>query len=579
MRRILMLLCCATLLLALAVPAVATPVSELTALARFFPDKTVIFASIRTDDEFFSTIDSLVTIVREYVSGVPAWTVEQALDEAVSDLLGTNDVTFNDTIRPWLGDTAAIGFPSSQELFDDDTYDDIEASWMFAADITDREAAEAFFEDLIPAEADLSVERIPDYTLFTDDDGTGAIYFGNEVLLITNDTALLPQDTIRSVLSESEDFNNSLNDLPETDYDAITYINLQEFFSRLPLSEMDDDEAEIFAALASFYQSIGSQVWGATVLDGRSMTLDIVQQIADPAAYEAALGMPLPTEYMPVNFDFARFIPAGTPFVAMSTNLHQAYENMLLSLNTMANMQTDLLPEGAPSPSEEIEQGLAQLEFAIRSATGLDLEDDILSWMTGNYAFTLGFSPEIAEIQSIEDTLSEFPIDFGLLVEVTDPAAAQAVVDGMAQALGTFSGSDFTLTEEEIGDVTAQVITIPPSGSPFPIEIIFGASDEVFAIATPRVAEAAFNPSEGLTSDPAYMEMQEFVLDEPMSVFYLAGEGLTPLVNLLVITDSVNAWDKDAITDVFRLLSSSSISTVIQEDGTTIIRMVLTLPG
>jgi hypothetical protein len=237
-----------------------------------------------------------------------------------------------------------------------------------------------------------------------------------------------------------------------------------------------------------------------------------------------------------------------------------------------------MMPDDGEDINQEIEEGLAQLEFAVRSVTGLDLQDDILSWMTGNYALTLGFSPALEDLPP-SGIPSAFPVEFGILIEATDPTAAQAVVDGIAQALTLSSNGEFTLTEETIGDVTAQVITIPADGLPFPVEIVFGASNQVFAIGTPRMAEAAFNPGDGLAADPSYVEMQSFALDAPTALYYAAGEGLTPLVNALAMSNAVNSGDKDAIMSLFRLLNSGSISTMSLDNGSVLYRFVITLPG
>jgi hypothetical protein len=245
----------------------------------------------------------------------------------------------------------------------------------------------------------------------------------------------------------------------------------------------------------------------------------------------------------------------------------------------MAEMQQEFLPEGAESPAEQIDAGLAQVQFAVAGLTGLNLEEEILSWMTGNYALAFRLSPALSDISASSEMPSSFPVDFSLLIEATDPEAAQALVDGLAQSLSFFEEDNFTLTIEEIGSTTAQVISVPPSDDmPFPVEFVFGASEDVFVIGTPRMAEAALDPDEGLAADPSYVEMQSYALENPVNVYYLAGEGLTPLVRLLVLGNAINSWDEDAVTNVFRLVSSSSVSWTIQEDGTSIYRLALTLP-
>lgn len=579
MRRFLMLLLCSTILLsAFAAPAAATPTADLTALARFFPDKTLLFASVRTDDEFLSAIDSVMGIIREYVPDVPSATVEQMLDQLIAESPNLGG-TFGDTIRPWLGNTAAVGFSSLTEMFDEDDFNNGSGPVLIAAEITDRAATEAFFEQLIPDDAEVNIEQTADYTLMTPTgSSTGAVYIGNDVLLVTNDPATLPQDTVTTSLRDAADFNNSLSYLPQTDYNAVLYLNLPEFLRQIPATELDPEGAAALSSFAPFIDGVGGQVWGATILDGRSLTLDVAQPITDPAIYEA-IGLTVPASAAPISFDFARFIPAGTPLVIQSTDLQSVYNSFLSSLRATMAMQAEMMPDGGEDFSQEMEEGVAQIEFAIRGATGLDLNDDILSWMTGNYALALGFSPALEDISPVTGLPSAFPVEFGILIEATNADAAQAVVDGLAQALTMAASSEFVLTEDTFGDVTAQVITIPSGNMPFPVQIVFGASNDVFAIGTPRMAEAAFNPGDGLAADPSYIEMQSYALDTPSVLYYAAGEGLTPLVNALVLANSVNAQDKDAITNLLLLLSSSSISSMTLENGSVLYRLVLTLPG
>src|SRR5690606_10524907 len=477
MRRFLtILLCGAMLLTAFAAPAAATPTDELTALARFFPEKTLFFASVRTDDDFFAMLDDVINLIEE---NMPEEVISEpdTIEELLDQMIAPNpniDGGFSEAIRPWLGNTAAIGFPSLTELLDDNTYNDLSGPVLLAAEITDRAGVEAFFDQIIPDEAPLNIEQIPDYTLITPDepDNDSAIYIGNEVLLITNSTALLPQDTITGSLRDAADFTNSLSYLPESDYSAVVYINMQEFLRQIIVREFDPEELVTLGRLSPLMEGIGGQVWGATILEGRSIVLDIAQPITDPSIYEE-IGMSVPSS-TPISYDFARFIPAGTPFVIQSTDLNSVYKTLIDSYRRTIEMME---VEGSGSV-EELERSLEQMEFAIRGMTGLDLEDDILSWMTGNYALAFGFSPALEDLPR-SGIPSSFPVEFGFLVEATDAEAAQAVVDGIAQALSMVSSDDFTLTEETFGDVTAQVISASDDDLPFPVEFVFGASDEV----------------------------------------------------------------------------------------------------
>lgn len=586
MKRFLLLCLSCCLMLAWVFPAAAVPVTDLTTLAQYFPAKTVFFASVRTDDAYIDTLDALLERV---MNAVPEADLGgQTFRGVLSDIFDDNpnlDGTFDELVRSWLGDTAAIGVPSTTELFDSERDNDDDTPVLLAAEITNRAAAVAFFDEIMPPDVDrdaeLIVEETATYTLLTaaDSDNPAGIYIGEDVLLITNQRALLPQEGVTGSLSTSEDFTNGLSYLPATDYNALAYINLPEILSRIPAAELEPEAGAVLSAIAPVFEAVGGQVIGATILDDRSLTLDYVQPIIDLEAYEA-FGVSINTDYTPVSFDFARFIPAGTPFVLQGADLQTVFNNAIANLTAMAAMQQNLMPEGVESPVDEIEDGMDQLQFVIAGLTGLNLQEEILSWMTGNYALAFRFSPALSDISSLEDTPSSLPVDFSFIVEVTDPEAAQAVVDGLVRALSNFGDDeDFELSTEEFGSTTAQVITIPESAdTPFPIEFVFGASEEVFVFGTPRMAEAALDPDDGLASDASYVEMQSYALENPVNVYYLAGEGLTPLVKLLVLSNSVNAEDETAITNVFRLISSSSISWTIEDDGTSVYRMVLTLP-
>jgi hypothetical protein len=579
MRRMIVLFLSAALLLSLAMPSAAMPTADLTALARYFPEKTVLFASARVDAPFFASLDSIFSIVHEYMPEAPAVTTEQLLDQIVAESSALTG-TFDETVRPWLGDTVAVGIPSGAALFASHFETVGEDPVLFAAEITDRALALAFLEPLMPADSEVNVEENDSRTLITSrDEGRGAIYIDGSVLLITNDVALLPQETITAGLESSEDFANSLSSLPETDYNALLYLNLPEVLAHIPTADLDEMEGAVLSALEPLRDAVGGLVAGATILQGRALTLDIVQPVVNPAAYET-LGMTLPTDYTPISFDFARFIPAGTPIVLQSADLQSLYENAIASLRAAAELQAATAPNSEGAPTAQLEQGLAQVEFAVSGLTQLDLQDDILSWMTSDYALAFNFSPEIGGLASVSDPPTELPFDFSFLIDVTDPDAAEALVEGLTQSLVAFGGDSYTVEEEVIGDTTAQHIQFPPSDDlPFPIDIILGASADVFVVGTPRMVEAALNPGDGLAGDPRYLEMQSFALPEPRGVVYLSGEELAPLTRLLVLSRSVNAQDEAAITNLFRLISSSSISSTIGATGTTVTRMVLTLPS
>jgi hypothetical protein len=335
--------------------------------------------------------------------------------------------------------------------------------------------------------------------------------------------------------------------------------------------------------LAGISNNLGSMGVGFTIVDGRSLTIDIVST-ANPEAMAEALGFDpdAMVTAQPIDPAFARFIPAGTPIVTHVTNLSGAYDALLTGLRSGVSL-SGADAEDVEEALAEIESGIAGVEFAIRGLTGLDLEDDILSWMTGDLALWVGLSPAAARATSLFGALAGgLPVDFGILIDATaDPDGAAALVEGLKSAL-TFaarqtpanSGTRITVTDETIGGNAAVSVSIVDRSLPFPIELVVGASADVFAMGTRAAVEAALNPGVGLDSDPAFQEALRYALPDTVQLQYLAGAPLAPLFRLLPMEGSAD--DAQALVDFVSLISSSSISSSTA-NGLSYARLVLTL--
>ncbi|MBL8156774.1 MAG: hypothetical protein JNM70_21535 [Anaerolineae bacterium] len=177
----------------------------------------------------------------------------------------------------------------------------------------------------------------------------------------------------------------------------------------------------------------------------------------------------------------------------------------------------------------------------------------------------------------MRDLTGELPLDFGLVLEVSDPDVSAALVKGITNAAGM--AEEVTTSTETIGGTEALVITVPPSRDmPFPVEIVVAGNDEVFFIGTRDAARASLNPDGGLTSDPFYQEASAYLLDQPSYVLYLAGDGLLPLVNVVEMQGGRSGRrDAAQLEAVLKLVSSSSITASYQGD-VGFVRAVLTLP-
>lgn len=568
-------------------PAAAVPTAELTSLAALFPSDTAVLAALRTDVGYIETLDSVIARVNAaFPMPVIPMSLSEGLDQALERDLGGD---FAATFGTWLGDTAVIGADLSYAL-DEDTTNDYLAG-LAAIQITDRAAAEAFWSNLI-----ITNDAMDSYTISEENGMTvyapntdGAQLDGIIPLAFADDYMLLGNlDIARGVevsLSDNETFVSVMDALPNGDY------NIAIYFDNAALSEVNMMNAQRSGMgdmanmdmLNTLGTLSGEVALGFVILDGRSLTIDAVST-SDLNAIAATLGMDTGMNIGMTAVDpaFAGYIPAGTPIVTHITDLNGLYQTLIAAVRASASAGA----ADTAAALQEIDSALNGIQFAVRGATGLELNDDILSWMTGDVAIWLGLTPAVAEAENMFAALADgLPINFGLLVDASaNPEAAAALVGGLTNAFefaasqtsaNENSPTEIVLSVEMIGGVEVSVVTITDRSLPIPIELVYGANNDVFVFGTRGAAQAAFAPESTLLDDPDFQEAGAYILPDSTQVHYLAGGSLIPLANLL---GAQGGSDAEMLGAALGLLSSSSISTAVDVNGYQIGRLVLTLP-
>lgn len=576
-----------TLLLALVVlPAAAQSPTDLNVLAQYFPADTPIFISVRTDDAFIETLDALVERVRAALpeAAGSGETLADALDNLADEIFPGG--TFEEDLRPLLGDTASIGLTSAARLADDDRSNDENPPAIIALSIKDRTAV----IDLI-ANANMRAEQTTEkgYTLFTPDASvTGeraddAVIVRDDVLLYYTVNESIPVGGVPDgSLNTNEGFTSTLALLPEPSYNMTLFLNTRQFIEAA--GETDPDAAEALEAFGPMFNAVGSQVWGFTILGGDSLTIDIAQQMGDMSAI-TDLGFQLGS-MTPIDPAFAAHIPADVPLAILGTDIKTALSSAANNFQLMA--QTAAMQDGDFDP-EELAEGVEQFNQAFTQMTGLNFEQDVLSWMTGDYALFLSLNPDL-NLRSQFGIFQAFPVDFGFAIEATDAAAAQKTVDGLTQAIQAAAvqvraqsenaevETEIEVTDEEIGDADVTVVTITASNAPWPVEILMGANDDVFALGTRSAVRAILAPDGGLPSNAEFQRASAYILPKSVSLGWLNTEGLLPLADLAAAFDRSNDAEANAgqARRALGLFSSGTMSSAYNEDGSALIRMVLT---
>jgi hypothetical protein len=509
-KRLVLLLVLAAVLFG-ALPTIAAPVSDLTSLAQYFPTDASAYVALRTDDAYIEQLDSLwARISGKLPSGVlPPVTLKAALDQAASQLTGKDFAT---SIRPWLGDVAAVGTTGAAPAGGG------QAPVLLAADLKDRAGAEAFF-DALAAKGTAKVEKSTQgaFTLYSGTGGgSGALALSDNLLLLANDQASITQTLDRSAkLNQSQLFTDTLSLLPINDYDAIIYVDTAGI---LTAQAKASGQVQPMAAVA------GTQVFGLATQDDRTLIVDIASR-GNNLGMLNTMGVTMPN-ITPVDPSFAANIPADASLVLHSTSIKSLYDVFLQA----ARMNS------RSASGQTVDQQIEQARAAIQQVLGLDLNKDIVDWMTGDYALFVSYDVQklFNQVSGSNMNFETFPAEFGVVVKATDPAKAKALSTALGKALVQYGGSspDVKISQETVGGVDATVITgtIKNGNSSLPLQIVLGANDKVFLIATRKSAESILSGAPGLDTSASFKEAGKYLLSKPTSVWYMDqnGYGIIP---------------------------------------------------
>ncbi|MCK6581146.1 MAG: DUF3352 domain-containing protein [Anaerolineae bacterium] len=576
MRKLLILMAAALILIgAFALPASAVPVDDLTQLAAYFPEDTALFAVTRTDDDFVAQLDAVLVQISAVMppDSLPVKSLSEALNMMAQEFDPEGD--FAGVFRTWLGDTLAFGLTDASAL---GGRGGDAPPVIIAVEITDATLAEEYMM-MTGALENYSRDEMEGYVLYapmTRRAGQPFVIFRDDVLLISLEAGNVETGGLQdSPLSANDTFLATLAQLPAAEYNAVVYNNLPAILQGM--ADLDEVMEEMPRLFHELFAAVGPQAYGATILDGRSMTLDAVVTYADTSMLDA-MGMSM-VGREPVDPTFVRHIPAGTPLVIHANNAGFDYAVQIAVMRSLIEQMVDQ-GMGSQDDKQQAEAAIFAFETGIRGLTGLEPET-AFGWMTGDVALYLGLTPRAADASSLFAIVSALPVDFAFTLEATDPAAAQALVDGLANGLKDLPVEEVTISREDIAGANALVVTVNTPDLPFPIELIMAANDEVFSLGTRRYVTFALAPGEGLDTDPAYQEAAANLLPNSSTVLYAAGAGLQPLARLAQMEDNSSSTRRDgeALGAVLGLISSASISVALDDTGTAATeRLVWTLP-
>lgn len=531
-------------------------------MASHMPAGAQLFVSLRTDDAYLGQLESIVNRV---IAQLPAEfdVAPVSLREQLEAGMAQDGVSYDD-VRAWLGDYAAVSASG---------VDQPEPDALVAVQITDRAAALAFLTgpgELVEAGMEGEFTRLE-----SPSDPATIVLLGDEVLLLTNRLELVTYDG--PTLADSPDYGDLLAQLPAPSYNILVYVDAAGILAAMP------DATEVQAQLGMLGMgNLGSTVVGFTILDDRSMVIDQVQAATDMVPMAA------------VDPAFARFIPVDSNLVVHATDLTSTVNTVLETLSALAEANDE------PDPSMQIQGVVGML--------GVDLQEDILSWTTGDYAFFTNIDlDQLITLIGAQSMPESLPLEFGILFEATDEATAQGLVDKLFTVLQSNLPADseeITLAQDETGLVTISALLPLAPDAPIVLNVYMGVANGAFFIASEQGYAQVISDAPGLDTDPVYLDAARYILPNANGVAYTDEDGLIGTVGILglgvlgpaignVFDNVVEELEQSALPqtrfvqedpmaqitqalDALRsVLASSSISSTVT-DGYAISRAVLT---
>jgi hypothetical protein len=373
-------------------------------IAQILPEETEFYWSITPNIQNVSGYQNLKTLYLDNPE------VKAALDDLQADLTEETDMSFAEDIQPWLGTEIVLAAPNFQAAF---AGTNETPAFVLAAHSRDRVASDKFIEKFLATAAaenqPFTAQSYQEVTLQVQNNDFGEdTYLASfaELVVISNGESLIKEMIDRSqgnseqpALVNSARFQRVTGQLPSEaittiymDYDGLFATVLNDIPFQLSAEQRQSLEAFEGIGLAGTLQPDGIQLDFAMTFDPAKMT----------EQFRTSLEEQVPSP----NTIFAN-LPAEAMFVYNTNNLSRIWSQAQESL----------------SGNPDFKEGLADLQDEL----GIDLNEDIFSWMTGEVALVFVEASPIDEFAP--------PLGGYLIIGTDDVAKAQAALDKVVGSL------------------------------------------------------------------------------------------------------------------------------------------------
>lgn len=553
--------------------------ADLEAMTAYFPKDTMLYAAVRTDAASIATLDQFVENattdlpVLMFGEGFPI-TLTTAIDLITAQAAGGS---FDAAIRPWLGDTLAVGmYPAIRS-----------AAGRVVIEVTDTDAAEQAALNLF---SDWTSREVDGYTLLTPirADDLNRIAIHDNVLVVyswSEDTPPQPNPTFDADVSDSPYYVDALSRLPEADYDMLAFVDTPLL---LAYNERNNTRSEgDWLLLSAVYRVIGSTAFGATVIDEQTIALDVAQTAGNQSGLDA-LGVQFSGSGLTVDSSLLVVVPRDS-FVVMqaadlATMLDVTGGNLQSAAKKFQIALSSLIPSLAYSYSASMAGlvsgsvvGVGNPEWAdvlFANLSGFDYETEIRPLLTGTTTFYMrinsDYNPKSSRFLDWE------PFEGAFMFQVADDESAQAFMDKLARELaisiyasapdGSARFSETTLP----GGVRGITLTIyGVSGQPIE-EFLIAVQNQLMIMGTRRIVQEVFaGENIGFQAQPTPV-----LVDSGLTLHVSFPPMFSPEWRNLQNSDPSNLF----LQQMLYFVGNVTVSAAGNDDAGMVLRTTLTLP-
>lgn len=540
-------------------------------LAAFFPMNTLVYATFGTSAADFEMLGMMLERVQD---AFPPDMLDEriSLDEILDEFVGEMiDGTFLTSVRPWLGDAMALGFPSPDYLYDGNWYNDNQMPFMMVAKITDRDAVVTLVADQLP---DAIQQDMGDYVLFTNDEWgfTGVVMVRDDVLVLAGtDDVLPPAEGVNEPnLTDNDYYAGTLNLLPGDAYAGVVYVDTPLLVANLLGAEYNE-EPTARLILTMIVRMIGPMVVGFTNLGADTLVMDVVQPVGNTTGLEA-LGVDF--EPLPVaDPAFLEVLPADAAFVIQGTDLAQIFESALAAGQTIVD---EMLGAGVVFDGELPPDALMRLnllDVVLGNVAGFSYPRDLRPWLQGNYAMFMGLDMDFDPAK--DPDAANFPIMAGAVFQVDDPDATRnfvCLLGREAQLFLRMQGvKGITINTTVVDDVDMVTVDVFDYDT-HALQLAVAVNDMLIVFGTRNAVDAVL-----FEDGPRFVPEMPELLPEPAIVLYAAPPKLEPAAGWM--DDDADPAEVEDLIALLNVIQRATISVQSLPDGGGILRATLTIGG